>query len=165
MKKTLRDPGFIIPVKIDETAFSELPMQVHQLDAIDFAKGWGPKLVELLATLEDANVPRFVSDQTPEFERWRATMVRTSTIVETAPEPVLTNLLPIANLPANIAFFEHQEDGAKIAAELKGTGIPHAPFHRLVVSFAEMSTIQNSLPPSLSLKVRSRIPFTAWTER
>jgi hypothetical protein len=44
MKKTLRDPGFIIPVKIDETAFSELPIQVHQLDAIDFAKGWGPKL-------------------------------------------------------------------------------------------------------------------------
>jgi hypothetical protein len=91
-------------------------------------------------------------------------MVRTSTIVETAPEPVLTNLLPIANLPANIAFFEHQEDSAKIAAELKSTGIPHAPFHQLVVSFAEMSTIQNSLPPSLSLKVRSRIPFTAFLD-
>ena len=59
-------------MKIDDTAFSELPIQVHQLDAIDFAKGWGPKLVELLATLEDANVPRFVSDQTAEFEKWRA---------------------------------------------------------------------------------------------
>jgi len=164
MKTTLRDPGFIIPVKIDDTAFSELPIQVHQLDAIDFAKGWGPKLVELLATLEDANVPRFVSDQTAEFEQWRATMARTSTIVETAPEPVLTNLLPIASLPANITFFEHQEDNTKIAAELKSTGIPHAHFYRLVVSFAELSTIQEALPPSLSLKVRARIPFTAFLD-
>lgn len=164
MKKTLKDPGFIIPVKIDDTAFSELPIQVHQLNAIDFAKGWGPKLVELLATLEDAKVPKFVGDQTAEFEKWRATMVRTSIIVEIAPEPVLTNLLPILSLPANITFFERQEGSTKIAVEVKSTGIPHAPFYRLVVSFAESPTIEEALPPLLSLKLRAHIPFAAFLD-
>jgi hypothetical protein len=163
-KKTLKDAEFIIPVKIDDTAFSELPIQVHQLNAIDFAKGWGPKLIELLDTLEGAKVPKAVGDQTAEFERWRPTMVRTSTIVETAPEPVLTNLLQIVSLPANITFFEHQEDSTKIEAVLKSTGILHAPFYRLVVSFAELSTIQEALPPLRSLKLRAHIPFPAFLD-
>lgn len=126
MRKTLNDPEFIIPVRIDDTAFGDFPIQIHQLNAIDFSKGWGQKLVDLLDTLEHADAPKFVNDQSAEFERWRNTMVRTATTVEIAPEPVLTNLLPIIMLPANISFFEHQHDVAKIAQVLNGIGIPNA---------------------------------------
>src|SRR5271163_1940990 len=40
MRKTLQDPGFIIPVKIDDSPFGDLPIQIHQLNTIDFARGW-----------------------------------------------------------------------------------------------------------------------------
>src|SRR5262249_16257512 len=45
LKKQLKDDSFIIPVKIDATPFSEFPIQIHRLNAIDFSAGWGAKLV------------------------------------------------------------------------------------------------------------------------
>jgi hypothetical protein len=82
MRKTLNDPGFIIPLRIDDTAFGDFPIQIHQLNGIDFSKGWGAKLVDLLDTLEHANVPKSAGDQTAEFEKWRNTVVRTATAIE-----------------------------------------------------------------------------------
>jgi TIR domain len=35
MKKSLSDSEFIIPVRIDNTPFSDFPIQVHQLNAIE----------------------------------------------------------------------------------------------------------------------------------
>jgi TIR domain len=159
LKKTLKDPEFIIPVRIDDTAFGDFPIQIHQLNAIDFSKGWGPKLIDLIDTLEHANVPKFVHDQSAEFEKWRNTMVRTSTTVEIGPEPVLTNLLPIIKLPANISFFEHQHDVAKFAQVLSGTGIPNSAYFRLLISFADLPTIQKAIPTECKLSVRAHVPF------
>lgn len=53
VRKALTDPAFIIPVRLDDVAFSEFPILVHQLNAIDFSRGWGAKLIELLDTLVD----------------------------------------------------------------------------------------------------------------
>src|SRR5262249_747685 len=122
LKQQLKDDRFIVPVKIDTTPFSEFPIQIHRLNAIDFSAGWGAKLVELLDTFEDAGVPKANGDQHAEFERWRATMVRTMTIVEAASEKVLTNLLPITGLPKSITFYEYDGDNTKIAAVMKETG-------------------------------------------
>jgi hypothetical protein len=164
VKKKLHDPSFIIPVKIDNTMFGDFPIQIHQLNAIDFAKGWGSKLVELLDTLETAGVPKVGGDRSNEFDRWHRTMVRTSTIVENAPEPILTNLLPIISLPEAITFFEHQEDATKAASVLRNAGFPNVPFYRLVVSFADHSKMQAELPPSFELRVRARAPLLEFLE-
>jgi hypothetical protein len=164
VKKKLHDPSFIIPVKIDNTMFGDFPIQIHQLNAIDFAKGWGSKLVELLDTLETAGVPKVGGDRSNEFDRWHRTMVRTSTIVENAPEPILTNLLPIISLPEAITFFEHQEDATKAASVLRNAGFPNVPFYRLVVSFADHSKMQAELPPSFELRVRARVPLLEFLE-
>jgi hypothetical protein len=162
MKKTLGDPEFIIPVRIDDTAFSDFPIQIHQLNGIDFSKGWGPKLIDLLDTLEHASVPKSAVDQSAEFERWRNTTIRTAAAVEVAPEPVLTNLLPINKLPTEITFFEHEQDTAKLVRELRKLGVPCAQFYRLIISFAELSTIQAVLSPETTLLVRARVPLVSF---
>jgi len=46
IKKQVEDDSFIIPVKIDDTAYAEFPIQIHRLNAIDFSKGWGPKFID-----------------------------------------------------------------------------------------------------------------------
>lgn len=160
MRKTLNDPEFIIPARIDTTPFSDFPIQIHQLNGIDFSKGWGPKLIELLETLEHANVAKVTSDQTAEFEKWRDTVVRAATVVEIAPEPILTNLLPVIVLPRTITFFEHNSDVGKVVAILRKAGVPHAPFLRLIISFADLSAIQASLPPEISVRVRAHVSLT-----
>lgn len=159
MRKTLRDPSFIIPVRIDDTPFGDFPIQVHTLNGIDFTQGWGAKLIELLDTLETAKVPRLPGDLTAEFEKWRTTMTRTATMVEEKPEPILTNLVPVRGLPAEIAFYEYTGDKTKIGPVLKDTGVPHRMFNRLVMAFADASRFQESLPPSFSLSLRAIAPL------
>lgn len=73
IKKQLQDRAFIIPVRLDDTPFGEFPIQIHQLNAIDFSRGWGAKLAELLDSLESGNAPKFPNAQTEDFEKWRAT--------------------------------------------------------------------------------------------
>src|SRR5271154_5940408 len=164
MKKALSDPEFIIPVRIDDTPFGDFPIQVHQLNAIDFSRGGVPKLLELLDTLETARVPRNHGDRTEEFERWRSTMASADRQVEVAEEWVLTNLLPITELPGSITFFEYEGDNTKFDNALKSTGVPHAHFNRLFVMFARSDALQEQLPPSFAIKVRARAPLTAFLE-
>jgi hypothetical protein len=59
-------------VRIDDVPFADLPIQIHQLNVIDFSKGWGAKLADLVDTLTKAGVPRVVTDLTAEFDRWQA---------------------------------------------------------------------------------------------
>lgn len=58
LRKALKDPGFIVPVRIDDSPFDELPIQVHQLNTLDFSADWTVRLPDLLDTLEVAMVPR-----------------------------------------------------------------------------------------------------------
>jgi hypothetical protein len=44
VKKSLKDPEFIIPIRIDDIPCRGLPIQVRQLSAIGFTTGWGAKL-------------------------------------------------------------------------------------------------------------------------
>jgi len=54
VRKSLMDPEFIIPVRIDDVPFGELPIQIHQLNAIDFTSGWGQKLAELVGDVDES---------------------------------------------------------------------------------------------------------------
>jgi hypothetical protein len=143
----LKDDSFIIPVKIDATPFSELRIQIQRLNTIDFPSGWGARLVEFLDTLESEGLPKADGDQRVEFERWRATSVRTS------------NLLPITSLAKSISFYKYDGENTKIAAT-KETGIPRGLFNRQVISFAAMSELQGRLP-LFSFAVRVHVTLDA----
>jgi hypothetical protein len=158
IKKLIKDPGFIIPVKIDDTGFGDLPIQIHQLNAIDFAQGWGAKLLELLKTLEDARVPQS-RNPNEGFEIWRNVTAHAATLVESASERVVSNLMPVEGLPKSIGFYEYDGDKDKVAAAIRNTGLPFAPFNRLIISFAGAEAFQESLPPAFRLKVRAHVPF------
>ena len=155
--KLLQDSDFIIPVRIDETPFSALPIQVHQRFGLEFADDWGKGLLQLLDTLQTADVPRITGIATDEFEKWRDAIVRTSTLVKTTSEPVLTNLLQIASLPSHIAFYESPHEIESVASALRGAGIPFCLYYRLILSFADWETISASLPSRMTVKVRAKV--------
>jgi TIR domain len=159
IRKALNDPAFIIPVRLDNVAFSDFPILVHQLNAIDFSSGWGGKLIELLDTLETANVPRSESDPVAEFERWRQDAVKTEASVSIEQETVLTSLLPINALPAEVLYFEHNADSAAIAQVLRASGIPFNTFHKLLITFAGLDIINAALPTAMVAELRARAPL------
>lgn len=155
VKKWLKDPEFIIPVRIDDVPFGELPIQIHQLNTIDFTTGWGAKLAVLVDTLAKANVPRAVTDLTPEFDRWRQASIRSDVVTERGEEPLLTSVLPIIRLPEEISFYEYEGENKKFETAIEEVSYPHAMHNRLLVSFAAAHEIQAQLPPGLSVKLRS----------
>ncbi|ABE40855.1 hypothetical protein RPD_3632 [Rhodopseudomonas palustris BisB5] len=159
IKKTLKDPEFIIPVRIDDVPFDEFPIQIHQLNAIDFTSGWGAKLAVLVDTLTKAKVPRTVTDLGAEFDRWRKVSVRSDVVVERGEEPLLTSILPVLSFPDDISFYEY--DGEKGAFEDAVRSLPHpsAMHHRLMVSFAAADEIQARLPPGLTVALRGTAKF------
>lgn len=158
LKKSQNDPEFIIPVRIDDVPFGDLPIQVHQLNTIDFSRDWGAKLIELLDTLEAANVPRHQDDRT-EFEAWRDSFTSKAVSVEEAEERVLTNWLPIAALPSCVNFYEFAGSEDVVRKALQRAGLPHRPFHRLIVSFLDLATLRASMPPSITLSLRAQAPL------
>jgi hypothetical protein len=160
LKKSLVDPEFIIPVRIDDVPFGDLPIQVHQLNAIDFSRDWGARLIELLETLEAANVPRHQDDRTAEFEIWRDSFTSKAVFVEEVEERVLTNWLAIAALPPSVNFYDYVGSEDLIRKALQGAGLPHRPFHRLIISFSDLATLQASTPPSVTLSLRAQVPLT-----
>jgi len=157
VRKALADPAFIIPVRLDDVAFSDFPILVHQLNAIDFRQGWGGKLLELLDTLEAAGVPRSEGDRTAEFERWRQDAVKTAALVNNEPEPVLTSLSPISALPAEVLYVvTHNADAAAITETLRASGIPFWPFYQLLITFAGVDALNKALPSPMVAEFRAR---------
>ncbi len=159
VRKALNDPAFIIPVRLDDVAFSDFPILVHQLNALDFSQGWGKRLIELLDTLETASVPRTNQDQTAEFERWRQDAVKTAALVSNEAEPVLTSLLPIIALPVEVRYLQHNADGAAITRALSASGIPFAQFYQLLITFAGLDEINAALPTPMVVALRARAPL------
>lgn len=163
VRKSRKDPQFIIPVRIDRTPFGDLPIQVHQLNAIDFSVGWGAKLVELIDTLESANVPKPSDVDPAAFSRWLDIAARSVTAIVSAPETVVTNLIPIHSVPKTLTFFEAPGESDKVAAYLERARIPHKKFYKLLISFADLSGNLTAVPPDLArVRIRAHVPFSAF---
>ena len=56
MKKALKDLEFIMPVRIDDVALTDLPIQIHQFRHHRFFQGLGAKFADLVDTLAKASV-------------------------------------------------------------------------------------------------------------
>jgi hypothetical protein len=165
VKKSLKDSEFIIPVRIDDIAFGDLPIQIRQLNTIDFTTGWGAKLGVLVDTLTKAGVPRVVTDLSAEFDRWRQASVRSDVLVERGDEPLLTSvMMPIVRLPEEISFYEYDGENRKFEQALETVPYPHAMHNRLLVSFAAAHEIQEHLPPKLTVSLRGAASWTDFLE-
>lgn len=157
IKKQLSDPSFIVPVRIDDTPFGEFPIQIHQLNAIDFSRGWGGKLVELLDTLEHAKVPRLETDQGAAFSAWRSTIATSAALVENSPEPVVTNLLTIKRLPEQIFFYQAAGNQEFTSAAVAASQILAVPFYRLLISFDDLETLRKTTQDIAGLTLRAAV--------
>jgi TIR domain len=164
VKRSLKDDEFIIPVRIDDVPFGDLPIQIHQLNAIDFSKGWGAKLADLVDTLTKAGVPRVVTDLTAEFDRWRAASVRSDVVVERGEEPLLSTILPIMRLPEEVSFFEYEGENRKFEEAVEDLPHPVAWHNRLLVSFAAAHEIQEHLPAEFIVALRTNASFSAFLD-
>ncbi|MCZ7977018.1 hypothetical protein O9X80_21200, partial [Agrobacterium salinitolerans] len=157
--RTLKDSRFIVPIRLDDVTLDEFPAQLHQLHHIDFSSNWGEGYLDLIRSLEKMGVTKDASADSTLFEDWRRISESASNIVEVASEPALTNLVQIVKLPRAVNVFSYQGDQDKFSAALRKTEVPCAQFYRLVITFSDIVSLQESLPEHFRLSEHSSYGF------
>lgn len=97
---------FIIPLRLKDIPFSELPIQIHNKNAIDFMCGWHLGLARLLEKLEKDGTPRRTGDVESSLTDWTKRFLHLGEGVEKEDEQVVSNWLAIESLPPTIRIMQ-----------------------------------------------------------
>ncbi len=92
---------FIIPLHIDDLAFNEINIQLSNLNAIDFSRGWAPGLKQLVAKLEKDEVPKNPSCGPDAVRQWWENAFNVEEGTTSAQEVHLSNWFPV-QLPPTV---------------------------------------------------------------
>lgn len=158
VSRTLGDPRFIIPIRGDNIPWSEFPIQIKQLNGLDFSTDWVTDFKTLLETLENGAVPRNAGD--PEVARVTELLVQGRQSIRRAPDHALLNRFDILQLPTRIHYFHTSLSAANLSKLQPGIAVPCAAHDRLLVSFSDLKTLQAAVPPEVELEQRYTVPLT-----
>jgi hypothetical protein len=154
----LGDPGFVIPVKINDVPTNQVPAQLVQLNYIPFDKEWATGFTQLLDLLQKVNVPYLPGPEAASLAAWRSFHVRHTTSLLDQPETVMSNWFKMGKLPPTVFFYGTdalQEPYAQAKNLITAPIVQHL---RLIMSFADLDTLQGQIPSSVKLKTEYTVP-------
>lgn len=108
----LRD--FVIPCRIDDYDFSDLPALVHRKNVIDFSGGWHLGLAKLLEKFDKDGVPRRLDEPSATVALWSKHFLNVDGSLVRADENVSTNWLPIVESPLSIRIVNRTNENALV---------------------------------------------------
>jgi hypothetical protein len=140
---------FLLPVKIDDLPFDEVPPQVMPKNIIDFSTGWAAGLERVLKALERDSVRRNQSTRAAEFlDQWVKSRTTQGKTLAPISERLESNWFPILAMPERINFFEIRrplKSLAEIQTLADEISWPAAVNLRFLVGFAELDEFQEAL--------------------
>lgn len=152
--RTLGDNRFIIPVRADDIPWSEFPIQLKQLNGLDFSEGWMRNFGALLRALETGGVPQSTGDL--EVSRNAELLVRARQTIQRTESEALFNRLNVIELPDQIRYFHTSMSSAALSVAAPSLSLPCVSHDRLLVSFAELAAMRAAVPAGLMLEIEDR---------
>ena len=142
------DNQFVVPLRL---AQFDAPLQITHAQYIDFSEGWAEGLCELLALLQELDIPRATG--APYAGLWRSVQLEDSRPITGTPERLASNWLAVESLPARIRFYDFKGGIAlgKAQKAIQVSPIPVAAFNRGFFSFAPSHQLQDYFGPDLPL--------------
>lgn len=133
---------FVIPIRLDDLAYSSFPAEIIRRNGIDFSQAWQEGLGKLIKKFELDNVPRMSAEDTDALSAWSKSFLGIDQDVSTAEEILVRNALPVILAPAAINVHQ-RKTGAQLPpadmlswpAECKG---------QWLISFAGAEQIDSS---------------------
>ncbi len=107
LSKTLKDPRFIIPLRLEDFNM----IGVGELQHVDFKYSWAAGLSELLSTLARQKVP--CTNRIAINPNWERYLKRQSVNIVELAEPLVSNWLRISELPETIYRYNYRLQKSK----------------------------------------------------
>lgn len=135
---------FVIPVRLDDIPFGDVPAQIHRKNLIDFTNGWQGGLAKLMKKLEQDAVPRELNGRSEQLTAWSKHFLEIDARFVEREEGVMTNWLPVTYLPLTAHVFKIDPPRqAERMVDTEGSW-PIAVLGEHVVSFAGREDLENS---------------------
>lgn len=159
LKAKLEDDYFVIPMRIDDTSFSDFSIDFLRLNGIDCGANWATGLDTLLKVLDRDDVVRSSNCMRPSLEAWRAIHQHHTRAFSDEKELLQSNWLPILELPERLNFYHSPgtrwvSEPRVIASECP---LPCVDHHRLLVTFATQEELQEAVGERIPIKLRGSL--------
>ncbi len=150
-------PNFVIPVFIDGFNSRNLPINLYQKNCIEFSNGWHKGLVQLLDTLDDAQIIK-QSNVDPVLAKACLPNLPIEAINWVhRPEILESNWFNIVSLPPAIETTEILGPQREIQFENETRQIPWFEFGNKIIGFAPRSEIVKMFKSKIALSAISAI--------
>jgi hypothetical protein len=159
--RKLQDPEFIVPVRVDDLPFDEVPPSLVRKNIIDFSAGWADGLARVLKVLARDNVSRTHADGASLIEGFLRFHLRRAERTVNVSEMLLSNWIKIGALPETVNFYDPNRGPDGPSNLLAALRVPCQQFYRYIASFAELSDLQADLPPEIALEASYRVSLDA----
>jgi hypothetical protein len=157
-------PGFVIPIRIDNYDFSQLPIAIHRKNVIDFARGWHLGFASLLDTLADSKTPK-VSIPDPSIARhWLPEMKEGAILRKASKESLDSSWLRIISLPPAIETARILGTDRKIPVTKENSALPWFEFEDRIVGFAKAADLVALMSKTVKLKAGGGVDAKAFVE-
>lgn len=156
-------PGFVIPLRLDDFSFSQLPIGIHGKNVLDFAGGWHKGLAALLDTLKDADAPKVAAPDPRSARHWLAAMKEGAILRTERKESLDSTWLSVISLPpietARILGREREIKVTEI-----NRAIPWFEHEDRIVGFARADDLVSNMSKSVMLKAASGVDSASFIE-
>jgi hypothetical protein len=151
------NPGFVIPIRIDDYDFSLLPIGIHRKNVIDFSTGWHKGLSGLLDTFSDANLPR-TSQPDPQSTRFWLPELKEGAIVKTKQtESLDSTWLRIISMPPTLETVRFLGKERGIVPTVENRHIPWFEHEDRIVGFATAADLVSLMSKSAMMRKSNAI--------
>lgn len=156
--RQLEDDAFMIPVRIDDVSFSDLPTELLRRNTINGHPNWASMLDPILETLEDGGVQRHDGPQVDLLEQIIEAQEDGKRVIRTRSEVLFSNWFPVTSMPDGMRFFGPKASRDQFDAWLGTVQAPFVEFQRIAGTFCDQSTFEASGPNNPTLQERFFIP-------
>jgi hypothetical protein len=150
--RKLKNPKFIIPVRLDDLPYDEFAEQVIRLNAINFNGNWADGLHRLLEALDERAVTKGEEEFVQGIAEFRNFRLRQSASISAEPETVEGTWLQIRSVPGKAYLNRYASDPKTVAKALARFSTPVVAWDRLGLGFTRASDIIEIETPDIPVE-------------
>jgi TIR domain len=140
---------FVLPIRLDDMPYADIRANIARKIVIDFSDNWAAGLHKLLNALERDRVARSPSSNADALAGWVRGRIAQQTSLALEPQELITNWLPIRQLPSTISMLDISASSEHIDSLMRAFRLPCFRYLRLIGSFASSDDFNAIYPLKL----------------